>query len=67
KTRTYDTACTIENGSLCAKYTHLGNIAARTRSVLVYDDNTKKFTGNEGEANAYLTPSYRSPWKYPSI
>jgi predicted dehydrogenase len=66
KTRSNNTACTIENGSLCAKYTHLGNIAARTRSVLVYDDNSKKFTGNQ-EADTYLTPSYRSPWKYPSI
>ncbi|MDR1556019.1 MAG: Gfo/Idh/MocA family oxidoreductase [Tannerellaceae bacterium] len=67
KTRSVNTACTIENGSLCAKYTHLGNIAARTRSVLVYDDSSKKFTGSEEGADAYLTPSYRSPWKYPSI
>lgn len=66
KTRSYNTACTIENGSLCAKYAHLGNIAARTQSVLIYDDNSKKFIGNK-EADAYLMPSYRSPWKYPSI
>ncbi len=66
KTRSFDTACTIENGSLCAKYAHLGNIAARTRSILMYDDTAKKFIDNK-EADAYLTPSYRAPWKYPSI
>lgn len=29
KTRSRQTACTVENGSLCAKYAQLGNISAR--------------------------------------
>lgn len=66
KIRDQNTACTIENGSLCAKYAHLGNIAARTNSMLVYDDVKKQFTGNT-EADKYLAPSYHSPWKYPAI
>lgn len=66
KTRSFDTACTIENGSLCAKYAHLGNIAARSGAVLAYDDEKKLFTAGE-EANSYLKPEYRSPWKFPSI
>lgn len=65
KTRTFDTACTIENGSLCAKYAHLGNIAARSGLSLVYDDQKHTFTTGK-EANSYLMPKYRSPWKFPN-
>ena len=64
KTRNFQTACTIENGSLCAKYAHLGNIAARTKMGLVYDDIAKSFTGTP-EANRYIQPPYRAPWKFP--
>jgi len=64
KSRNFQTACTIENGSLCAKYAHLGNIAARLNESLVYDDLTKSFKGSF-EANQYLKPSYRAPWKFP--
>ena len=63
KTRNPNTACTIENGSFCAKYAQLGNIAAKVGETLVYNDITKKF--NVGEAEKYLQPSYRSPWKFP--
>lgn len=66
KTRNFNTACTIENGSLCAKYAHLGNIAARTGDVLIYDDVAKKFVENT-QADTYLKPVYRSPWKLPTI
>jgi len=65
KTRTFDTACTIENGSLCAKYAHLGNIAARSGLTLVYDDQKHSFTTGK-EANSYLMPKYRRPWAFPS-
>jgi len=65
KTRNAQTACTIENGSLCAKYAHLGNIAARTSLSLTYDDARKKF--NHPEADKYLQPAYRAPWKFPVI
>lgn len=66
KTRNFETACTIENGSLCAKYAHLGNIAARTGSALVYDDVAKRFIHN-AEADKYLRPDYRSPWQFPNL
>ena len=64
KTRNFQTACTIENGSLCARYAHLGNIAARMNTALVYDDATKAFRGTS-EADKYIKPVYRSPWKFP--
>ena len=72
RTRNFQTACTIENGSLCAKYAHLGNIAARLNTALVYDDAAKKFINapkqfkNAPEANAFIKPAYRAPWKFPS-
>ena len=66
KTRDFETPCTIENGSLCAKYAHLGNIAARSGEMLVYDDLKKSFIQGKN-ANGYLKPDYRSPWKFPSF
>jgi len=66
KSRDRDTACTIETGSLCAKYAHLGNIAARMSGVsLQYNDKNKSF--NIAEANKYIQPQYREPWKFPRI
>jgi predicted dehydrogenase len=66
KTRNNNTACTIENGSLCAKYAHLGNIGARMGgAALIYDDKSKKF--DLSTANKYIKPSYRNPWKFPGI
>jgi predicted dehydrogenase len=64
RTRNFDTACTIENGSLCAKYAHLGNIAARMNTALVYDGDTKTFQGTP-EADKFIRPAYRAPWKFP--
>jgi predicted dehydrogenase len=55
KARNFNTACTIENGSLCATYAQLGNIGAKLGGVgLVYDDRAKEF--NIPEANKYLQP-----------
>ncbi|GHU98634.1 NADH-dependent dehydrogenase [Bacteroidia bacterium] len=65
KSRNFDTACTVERGNFCAKYGHLGNIAARTGKALVYDETKASF--NDAEANKYLKPTYRSPWKLPNI
>ncbi|MDR1866402.1 MAG: Gfo/Idh/MocA family oxidoreductase [Bacteroidales bacterium] len=66
KSRNTQTACTIENGSLCAKYAHLGNIGARLGgTALTYDDRAKKF--NVSQADRYLQPAYRSPWKFPRV
>jgi predicted dehydrogenase len=64
KTRNPETACTVENGSLCAKYAHIGNIGVRIGGgTLVYDDQAHRF--DVAEANAYIRPAYRSPWKFP--
>lgn len=65
KTRNFDTACTIDNGALCAKYAHIGNISARVKSDLVFDDVRKKF--DNSEANKLITPDYRRPWKLPKF
>lgn len=66
KNRNTQTACTIENGSLCARYAHLGNIAARLGGVsLYYDDKKNKF--DCPDADTYRKPIYRSPWKFPKI
>ena len=66
KARNRETACSIENGSLCAKYAHLGNIAARMNVALEYDDLAKTFVGTP-EANKYLKPAYRAPWQFPEF
>lgn len=61
-----NTACTIETGSLSAKYAHLGNIAARmSGTALKFDDKKKSF--NSKEANKYLKPKYRKPYQFPEI
>jgi predicted dehydrogenase len=65
KSRNFQTACPIENGSLCAKYAHLGNISVRTGQVLTYDDTNKTF--NNASADSLLRPAYRSPWKFPAL
>ncbi|MEO5592386.1 MAG: Gfo/Idh/MocA family oxidoreductase [Chitinophagaceae bacterium] len=61
-----DPNCTIETGRLTAIYTHMGNIALRTNSRLLWNDGTKNF-GNNTAANALLVPSYRKPWTLPKI
>ncbi len=63
--RKMETACTIQNGSFCAKFAHLGNIAARTQSTLTYDD--KKQTFHNKAADKLIKPDYRKPWKFPEV
>ena len=65
KKREMNTACTIDNGALCAKYAHLGNISARVGSDIVYDDLRKKF--NNKDANKLFIKEYRKPWKLPVL
>ncbi len=65
KKRDMDTACTIDNGALCAKFAHLGNISARVRSDIVYDDVRKKFDNKD--ANKLFIHDYRKPWKLPAL
>ena len=65
KTRNKNTACTVENGSLCAKYAHLGNISARVKEALVFDDEKKTF--RHKAADELIKPDYRKPWKFPRV
>ena len=61
-----DPACTIENGRLVAMYAHMGNIAMRTQSQLVWNRVDNNFGENKA-ANALITPAYRAPWQLPKL
>jgi predicted dehydrogenase len=61
-----DPNCTIEMGRLAAIYTHMGNIALRTKSRLEWDEGSNDF-GSNVAANALLAPSYRKPWALPTV
>ena len=61
-----DPACTIENGRLVALYAHMGNIALRTQSRLVWNEASNNF-GDNVAANALITPVYRKPWVLPKL
>lgn len=63
RARRNTTKCSIENGSLCAKMAHLGNISARLKKTLSYDDAKKTF--NDAVADKLLKPDYRKQWKFP--
>ncbi len=63
-TRNPNTNASIQIGAHIAKFSALGNIAYRTGKKLVWDGT--KFT-NDSEANKYLIPSYRDPWKLPKV
>ena len=54
-------ACPITHGVLCAKFAHLGNIAARTGKVLRYDD--QRHTFHDKVADKFIAHPYRKPWK----
>ncbi len=64
KTRNPNTNASVEIGAHIAKFSHLGNIAYRSGKKLVWDG--LRFTNDE-EANKYLLPSYREPWKLPVV
>jgi predicted dehydrogenase len=64
KSRNPKTNASIEIGAHIAKFSALGNIAYRTGKKLVWDG--KKFT-NDTEANNFLVPDYRAPWKLPVV
>ncbi len=66
KRKDRNTACTIEIGSMSAKYAHLGNISARMGGAsLKFDDSTNSF--NIKDANKYVKPNYRKPWVFPQV
>jgi hypothetical protein len=64
KNRNPNTNASVEIGAHIAKFSHLGNIAYRSGKKLVWDGS--RFT-NDDEVNKYLIPSYRAPWKLPTI
>lgn len=61
-----DPVCTIEHGRLVAMYAHMGNIALKTNSRLVFNEQLFSF-GDNAAANALITPQYRSPWVLPKV
>ena len=65
RSRNKQTACTVDNGALCAKFAHLGNISARTGEALRYDEKRKAFDNRE--ANKLLSREYRNGWKMPKF
>jgi predicted dehydrogenase len=64
KKRKANTNTNVEIAAHIAKFGHLGNIAYRTGKKLVWDGH--KFT-NDNDANSYLVPKYRDPWKLPVV
>ena len=64
KSRNRNTNASAQIGVHIAKFSQLGNIAYRTGSKLVWDGT--KFTNNK-QANDYLVPNYRAPWKLPKV
>ena len=61
-----DPECPIETGRMAALFTHMGNIALRTNSQIVWNEKEKNF-GNNTAANHLLMPEYRNPWKLPGL
>ena len=61
-----DTHCPIEKGAFATILAHMANISFRTGTRVVYDPNTRKFVDNP-KADAYLSKTYRSPWKFPAV
>lgn len=59
-----DPACTVEMGRAAALFAHLGNIAHRTDSRVLYNVESGRIVDNQ-EANELLKPTYRSPWQFP--
>jgi len=62
--RNPNTNASIQIGAHIAKFSALGNIAYRTGKKLVWDGT--RFT-NDAEANSFLVPDYRNPWKLPVV
>ncbi len=62
--RNPNTNTNVEIAAHIAKFSALGNIAYRTGRKLVWDGTS--FT-NDADANKYLVPEYRDPWKLPKI
>ena len=51
----------VEIGHRSTTFSHLGNIALATRSVIEWDGKAERITNNE-QANSLLQYEYRAPW-----
>jgi len=61
------TSCPPEIGRAAAIHAHIPNISARIGvPYLEWDDEKNRFT-NCNEANDYIAPEYRKPWKFPKL
>lgn len=58
--------CPVEIAAGVARASHLGNIAHLT-GRRIYWDAEKRQIVNDKEANSYLEPDYRAPWKLPNL
>ena len=58
--------CPVEIAAGVARTCHLGNIAHLT-GRRIYWDAEKREIINDDEANRYMAPEYRAPWKLPGI
>jgi predicted dehydrogenase len=58
--------CNAAVAARAAVTAHLGNIAFKTGRRLTWDDAAQSFPG-DAQANALLRPTYRAPWKLPSV
>jgi len=58
--------CPVDIAAGVARTCHLGNIAYKTGRRLYWDAENSRFIGDE-DANGYLAPSYRAPWKVPEV
>ncbi|MFC4870991.1 Gfo/Idh/MocA family protein [Negadavirga shengliensis] len=57
--------CPVETGRNVALYAHMGNIAVRSGAGrLLWDEGNLRFTNHE-EANRFILPEYRDPWRLP--
>ena len=59
-----DPVCTVEMGRAAALFAHLGNIAHRTSSRVIWDEGSRRIRDNSA-ADALLRPEYRPPWRFP--
>jgi len=64
ESRNPNTNASVEIGAHIAKFSALGNIAYRPGKKLIWDGT--QFT-NDSDANNFLIPNYREPWKLPKV
>lgn len=60
------TACDIETARNVAVNAQLGNIAMKTGRKLYWNDKATSFV-NDKDADKYIRPEYRAPWKLPKV